>query len=104
LPICFHQVKPGERAGSGPCIWAPTEKAQEYLLPAFALYEARTGRRIDLYGYTPFPPGTLAPLIQAGRDSLRDASSTEAAVAITEFVAALASINQSGVDAVIVGD
>jgi hypothetical protein len=78
---------------------------QRHLRPAFELFKSRTGRFIDPYGDTPFPVGTLEPLLTAVQDSYASGlSSGVAAQTYQRFVAVLATAIREGRGILFVGD
>jgi hypothetical protein len=102
LPISIHRDIPGQRRGEA--LWFTTEAGQDQLEPVFSLYCKRTGRPIDLIGYTRFPPGTLAPLVQAARDLLLTQAPPEAVNEISRFISVCAQLDADGASLIFVGD
>jgi hypothetical protein len=72
------------------------DKQVNLLRPAFRVYRERTGRRIDEYGITAFPQGTLSPLINVLRESLVQANTPAEGRAVRELLTVLASADSVG--------
>ena len=74
------------------------------LIPAFSTYTQRTGRRIDQYGQTPFPTGTLGPLLEVLRETLIRPASKAQATAVREVLDVLTSAELDGQGVLFDGD